>query len=57
MEWEDYQRWMVDAFKHMYQASEIEKLESISAAYNRREQWLQEEALRSAKRDALRAEK
>src|ERR1044072_3740573 len=57
MEWEEYQRWMFNAFKHMYQASEIEKLESISAAYDRREQWLQEEALRSAERDALRAEK
>ena len=44
-DWEDFQVWMIDAFKYLHQSSEIEKQASIDAAYGRREDWLQEEAV------------
>ena len=57
MDWEEYQHWMIDAFRYMHQASEIEKLASINVAYDRREEWLKEEAIRTAEREAKLAEK
>src|ERR1044072_1764489 len=49
-DWEDYQHWMIDAFRYLHQASEIDKLNCISAAYDRREVWmLEREAVLTAK--------
>ena len=56
-DWEDFKAWMIDAFKYLHQSSEIEKLASIDAAYGRREEWLKEEAVRRAEKEARLAEK
>src|ERR1044072_8396621 len=41
-DWEDYQHLMIDAFRHLHQASEIDKLNCISVAYDRKEVWMHE---------------
>src|ERR1044072_6752778 len=56
-EWEEFQQWMVDAFKQVYQSSEVDKLDCINAAYGRREDWLRKEEILRAEEDAKRAER
>src|ERR1044072_4175500 len=56
-EWEEFQQWMVDAFKQVYQSSEVDKLDCINAAYGRRKEWLRKEEILRAEEDAKRAER
>src|ERR1044072_8795519 len=56
-EWEEFQQWMVDAFKQVYQSSEVDKLDCINAAYGRREDWLRKEEILRAEEDAKRAKR
>src|ERR1044072_5551201 len=44
---------MVDAFKQVYQSSEIDKLDCINAAYGRREEWLRKEEILRAERQKI----
>jgi hypothetical protein len=48
---------MIDAFKYLHQSSEIEKLASIDGAFGRREEWLKEEAVHRAEKEARLAAK
>src|ERR1044072_3953471 len=56
-EWEDFQGWLIDAFRYLHQSSKIEKLAGIDATFGRREEWLQEEAVRRAEKEARLAAK
>src|ERR1044072_6748123 len=55
--WEDFQAWLIDAFRYLHQSSEIEKLASIDGAFGRREVWLKEEEVRKAEKEARLAAK
>src|ERR1044072_7232268 len=56
-EWEDFQQWMIDAFKLVYQSSEVDKLDCINAAYGRREEWLRKEGIMRAEEGSKSAER